>query len=187
MLETRPISELFRKELEADHEYAEWSSQMRALASFLADYEYLKDLHKYTQAEVASRSGTNQSAISRLSRLKGKPTYDLLRRISSAVGGDLFVTPLGKYSVTLNYEHFGIAEKIASEKSMEVPELLEEILQDYFNSVSVVGSCHEFTNSNSNKSKTEVMDPRVWRQDSTSIEIDSNQFELDDYLDVVSF
>ena len=131
-MKTLPVSEIFEEERKTDRDYAKWVEQMEALASFITDYEHLKSLNGYSQKEIADKAGTTQSAISRFLRMKGKPTYDLLRRVSSAAGGKLLVTPFGLYSVTLQYEFHDIADKIASEAGMDVPELLKKILNDYF-------------------------------------------------------
>lgn len=131
-MKTLPVSEIFEDERKTDRDYAKWVEEMEALASFITDYEHLKSLNGYSQKEIADKAGTTQSAISRFLRMKGKPTYDLLRRVSSAAGGELLVTPFGLYSVTLQYEFHDIADKIASEAGMGVPELLKKILNDYF-------------------------------------------------------
>ncbi len=63
---------------------------------------------------------------------EGKPTYDLLQRIASAVEGRLLVTPLALYSVTLPYDYHRAAQDEATERGVTVEELLWELLVSPF-------------------------------------------------------
>ncbi|MEI8095806.1 MAG: helix-turn-helix domain-containing protein [Spirochaetales bacterium] len=78
--------------------------QLAPLANFLTDYEYLKQRSGLTQKQIAERASTSQSAISRLENMRGLPAYDLLVRISEAVGGELVVSPMGEFTFTLPYD-----------------------------------------------------------------------------------
>jgi transcriptional regulator with XRE-family HTH domain len=101
-----------------------------ALASFLTDYEHLKGLNELTQGEVARRAGTVQSAISRLERMRGKPTYALLRRLSEAVNGELYLTPMADVTVTLPYDLQDKARELAENRSTTVKDLMQQVLRD---------------------------------------------------------
>ena len=187
MIKAKPIDELFQAELEYDCEYKDWHNKMEALATFLVDYEFLKDTHKYTQEDVARRAFTNQSSISRLSRLKGKPTYDLLRRVSTAVGGTLFVTPLGEYSVTLNYEYFDIAKELAEKNSITVSDLLTQILNEYFEAIPSVESFQEFNYELSSSPKSLKKDLLNWEQDNIFVKTEDDSIMLKEFSSVVGF
>jgi len=91
-----------------------------ALASFLTDYEHLKGLKNLTQSDVAALAGTTQSAISRLERMKGKPTYELLRRLSDAVGGDFYLTPMAEMTITVPYDLQDAVRKSSEQKGVAV-------------------------------------------------------------------
>lgn len=104
--------------------------KLEALANFLTDYEMLKGWQKLKQDEVAKNAGTTQSAISRLERMKGKPAYDLLQRVSKAVNGSLFLTPMGDVTVTLPYDLQERARKVAEAHNMTVRNWMNRVLRD---------------------------------------------------------
>ena len=141
-MKTKPVSELFIEDREIDQEYSNWADNMEALASFIVDYEYLKNKQSYSQENIARKAGTTQSAISRLVRMKGKPTYDLLQRVSSAVDGKLFISPLGEFTTTLNYEFHDRAISFAEKEGVEVSTLLRRILNEYFDNEKVIEDVH---------------------------------------------
>jgi transcriptional regulator with XRE-family HTH domain len=124
------IEKLFDDIRTTEPGFAEFEKTWGALASFLTDYEHLKGLNKLTQAEIAKKCATTQSAISRLERMKGKPTYELLRRLSDAVGGELFITPLADVTITLPYDLHEKAREIAKEEGESVKDLLGKILRE---------------------------------------------------------
>jgi len=132
IMESKLALELFEDAKKSDEAYATWSEHIDALASFVTDYEFLQGKNKFTQQDIARKIGTTQSAISRMVNLKGKPNYDLLQRVSAAVGGELLVTPLGKYSVTLPYDLIDVVDMVAKRKNIGVSELLLDIVRSYF-------------------------------------------------------
>lgn len=123
------VSEFFSELNDSDKSYQKFKTTWGALSSFLIDYEHLKGLNNLTQAEIAQKAGTTQSAISRLECMKGKPTYELLRRLSLAVGGELLVTPLAKYTVTLPYDLHEIAEEKGKKAGVTTQIFLESVLR----------------------------------------------------------
>lgn len=143
-MKTKPVSELFIEDREIDQEYSNWADKMEALASFIVDYEYLKNKQSYSQENIARKAGTTQSAISRLVRMKGKPTYDLLQRVSSAVDGKLFISPLGEFTTTLNYEFHDRAISYAEKEGVEVSSLLRRILNEYFDNEKIIEDVHVY-------------------------------------------
>ena len=143
-MKTKPVSELFIEDREIDKEYSNWADNMEALASFIVDYEYLKNKQSYSQDNIARKAGTTQSAISRLVRMKGRPTYDLLQRVSSAVDGKLFISPLGEFTTTLNYEFHDRAISYAEKEGVEVSTLLRRILNEYFDNEKVIEDVHVY-------------------------------------------
>jgi len=124
------VNQLFDEILLEDSEYIDFEKTWGALAEYLTDYEHLKGLNALTQSDVARSASTTQSAISRLVRMKGKPTYELLRRLSLAVGGELFITPLADVTVTLPYDLHEKAHRRAGEEGLSIKELMIDILRD---------------------------------------------------------
>jgi transcriptional regulator with XRE-family HTH domain len=110
--------------------YEEFKKAWGALASFLTDYEHLKGLHGLTQKTIAEKAQTSQSAISRMQSMKGGgPTYNDLQRLSNAVGGDLFITPLADVTITLPYDLQDKARQIASDRGVSVQEFLKDLIR----------------------------------------------------------
>ena len=123
------IDRLEEELLSEDSNYANFHQLWEPLSKFLMDYEHLKGLKKMTQNEIAVESKTTQSAISRLIRMKGKPTYTLLNKVSRAVGGKLFITPLADMAVTLPYDLHNQAIQLAESQQLSVSELMLNILR----------------------------------------------------------
>ncbi len=136
-MKTKPISKIFLEDKNTNTKYKQWSESVDALSSFIFDYEYLKAKNDLTQKEIAQKAGTTQSAVSRFTSMKGKPNYDFLRKISEAVGGSLQVTPLGEYTTTLDFNYHDTAKKMAADQGITVEELLANILNQTFSTLSI--------------------------------------------------
>jgi len=128
--------------IENDAELREYEKTWGALTSFLNDYEHLKGLRHLTQKDIASACGTTQSAISRLERLRGKPTYELLRRLSESVGGSLFVSPMADVTVTLPYDLQDRARCLANKKDVQVDELMYSMLREAIENAEYRDECN---------------------------------------------
>jgi len=127
--------------LENDSEFKDFYQLWNPLSKFLTDYNHLKGLNGLTQEEIAKRINTTQSAISRLNRMKGKPTYTMLQKISEAVGGKLFITPLAEMTATLPYDLHKPAKEWAETLQVSVAELMintfrEAINNNYINTTT---------------------------------------------------
>jgi len=130
------IDSVFSEIFEEDNRLSKFKNTWGPLASFITDYEHLKGLTGLTQKQIAENAKTTQSAISRLVRLKGKPTYDLLRRVSEAAGGKLKISPMGEYCITLDYDLKEKAKNIAINEDISVNELLSNILRSEINAIN---------------------------------------------------
>lgn len=75
-------SEAYRQELERLHPYEEIARQVIAL----------RMTHHLSQAELAERTGTTKSAISRLESGQHAPTVSTLEKVAAAFGGHLVIT-----------------------------------------------------------------------------------------------
>jgi len=114
----------------------------KALASFMNDFCLLKEKNKLSQKEIAAYTGTTQSAISRIETFNTNPSYKVLSKLSEAVGGNLYLTPMGDMSITVP---FGMQDKIkaiADSKGISVKTLLlqlikKEISENYTAELSV--------------------------------------------------
>lgn len=128
--EKAAVEQVFEDIRDFDVNYAEFERIWGSLSSFLVDYEHLKGLKKLTQAEIAKDCGTTQSAISRFERMRGKPTYELLRKLSNAVGGELFVTPLADVTVTLPYDLHETVRSVAASKNVSIQDYMNKVLRE---------------------------------------------------------
>ena len=141
-MEYKEISTKKLKEeiLENDSDFNEFYKLWNPLSKFLTDYNHLKALNKLTQVEIAKKMETTQSAISRLNRMKGKPSYTLLQKISEAVGGELFITPLAEMTATLPYDLHEPAKKCAELLQTSVTELMVNTFREALNNNNYINS-----------------------------------------------
>lgn len=112
-----------------DSSYAEYEERFRALAQFVTEYDFGKECQKLTQAEVARRAATTQSAISRFEAMKHPPTYDVLVRVSKALGDQLFLSPFGSLSISLPYDLHDKARQIAEKHGQTIKELMQNYIR----------------------------------------------------------
>jgi len=64
--------------------------------------------------------------------MKHPPTYDLLIRISQALGDTLFLSPFGSLSITLPYDLHEKARHIATARGLSVQDLLNAYIRKGF-------------------------------------------------------
>lgn len=110
-----------------------FSQKYTPLASFLADYDFLKDKNHLSQKDIAVKMGTTQSAVSRIERMKTNPTYLQLKKMAEAVGGEIFLSPLSEYSLTLSVDLQKIVKSLAEKKNMTVKQYLENCVRSAIN------------------------------------------------------
>ena len=108
----------------------ELSQRFSALASFLADYDFLKDRNHLSQKDVAKKMKTTQSAISRIERFKTNPSYLQLKKMAEAVGGGLFISPMEEYSLTVPVDLQEKLKILADKRSMSVTDYLERCIRE---------------------------------------------------------
>lgn len=123
------VTAFFDKLKVEDSRYAAYEERFGALAEFVTDYEFGKESQKLTQAEVAERAATTQSAISRFEGMKHPPSYDLLDRVSKALGDSLFLSPFGSLSISLPYDLHDKARQIAEKRGQTVKELMQDYVR----------------------------------------------------------
>ncbi len=105
------LEAFFSKLEEENKSLKNYVSKYSALASFVTDFDLLKRQNCLTQKDIASRAGTTQSAVSRIESLKANPSYNVLSKLSNAVGGRLLITPMADMTVTLPLD---LQEKVAA-------------------------------------------------------------------------
>ena len=127
------VGDLFAEIRAEDIRYDEYAKRFKAFSDFLFDLEFTRGVQGITQTEMARRMNTTQSAVSRFESMKNPPTYDMLRKASEAVGGELFLSPVGAFCLTLSPDLRGIAEEAALKRSITVRELLESYVSEGIN------------------------------------------------------
>lgn len=124
------VLEAFEKLRREDPEYAAVSARFAPLASFLVEYEYLKGIQGITQAELAARMATTQSAISRFESMRHPPSYDLLINASRALGDELFMSPTGSASICLPCDLREAAQAEARRRHISVQDLMYALIRE---------------------------------------------------------
>lgn len=130
MKDEKDIIGFIDETIENDSKLTTFEQNWGPLASFLNEYEHLKAEKGLTQKDIAKACGTTQSAISRLERMHGKPAYELLRKLSVAAGGKLYLSPMADVTVTLPLDLQETARSIAAKRGMKPQDLLENLLRD---------------------------------------------------------
>jgi transcriptional regulator with XRE-family HTH domain len=121
----------FMSSLEKEDEGLDlYSKTYEALSAFLTDFDFLKDSLGLTQQDVADKMGTTQSAISRIASLKTNPSYKQLLKMSEAVGGELYITPMKSMTVQVPYDLQETVRKLATEAGSSPNDFLASILRN---------------------------------------------------------
>jgi len=142
--------------------YESWT----ALSKFLLAFEQLKVTNNLTQKEIAQKMGTTQSAISRVMRMKGKPSYQVLQKMSKAVGGDLYISPMGDYSFTIPLNMQPRIKEIAEGKGVNIKELVNTYIK--------IIAGNDFTGIYVSKPLTEVDE-----EDKNTLNFEASKFTTD--------
>ena len=100
-----------------------------ALSSFLTDFDFLKDSNGLTQKDVANKTGTTQSAISRIASMKANPSYKQLQKMAEAVGGELLITPMKDMTVQVPYDLQNTVRDLAKGENKTTNEYLDEVIR----------------------------------------------------------
>lgn len=101
-----------------------------SLASFMNDFCMLKDKSHLSQKEISHKAGTTQSAISRIETLNTNPSYKVLSKLSNAVGGKLYITPMGEMTITVPYGMQDKIKSIADSRQISVKTLLLDMIKN---------------------------------------------------------
>lgn len=174
-----------------------------SLASFMNDFCMLKDENQLSQKEIAHKAGTTQSAISRIETLNTNPSYKVLSKLSEAVGGDLYITPMGEMTITVPYGMQGKIRAIADSKQISVKTLLldmikNEISENFCSSLKLnmqiksdiqEANYTDISESNSIVSKPIIKDSEMLNNHKYkfSFSVDNNKFYVGEYVLFISF
>ena len=125
------LDAFFNELEEKDKRFKAYVNKYSALASFVTDLCLLKGYNRLTEKEIASKAGTTQGAISRIENLKANPSYNALRKLSSAVGGRLLITPMADMTLTLPLDmHEKVAAMAAAEGKSPADFMLDIIKKE---------------------------------------------------------
>lgn len=113
-----------------DKDLESYVNLYEALSNFLTDFEFLKDLKGKTQKDIADAMGTTQSAISRIASLKTNPSYKQLLKMTEAVDGKLFLTPMGDMTVQVPYDLQDTVKELAEKEKESTTDYLNQILRE---------------------------------------------------------
>lgn len=82
-----------------------------------------------TQKALAEKMGTKQSVISRFENGGRKPNYEFMRSLAEMLGGNLYLTIHGDYTVTVPEEYREKLKMLSKETNKSVKQLLMEIFK----------------------------------------------------------
>lgn len=137
------LNDFFDEIENGDEKLKHYLELNEALASFVNDFEFLKDMNKLTQKDIAKLTGTTQSAVSRIESFKTNPSYKVLQNLSKAVGGSLLLTPMGGMTVTVPYDLQNKVKAVAETAEKSVKNFLLDTIRDAVDSEYV--RIHEMT------------------------------------------
>jgi transcriptional regulator with XRE-family HTH domain len=127
---TTETENYFERLKQEDADYATYAKRFMPLAEFMAEYEHQKGLQNLTQAEIARRLGTTQSAVSRFESMKHPPSYDLLRRVAQTLGDRLSISPLAGYTFTVPADLRETADKVAKNRGVSAVQLMAGLFRE---------------------------------------------------------
>ncbi|WP_052913129.1 helix-turn-helix domain-containing protein [Marinitoga sp. 1155] len=81
-----------------------------------------------SQKELAEKIGTKQTAISRLENASSNPSLKFLLKITKALGGEMKITPHGKYTYTIPENYRETFEKIAKSEGKTIQEKIDALI-----------------------------------------------------------
>ncbi len=124
------VLDYFDEVLSEDQSLKNYEIEYAPLANFINDYEYLKESKGLNQKDLADLAGTTQSAISRFEKMDNNPGYKFLRKISSALGDELLITPMKSRTFTLPYDLHEKVEELAVENKIDVQEFIARLIKE---------------------------------------------------------
>lgn len=124
------VLDLFEELESNDEKLKDFVHVYEALSSFLVDFNFLKDLGKITQKDIAQKMGTTQSSISRIESLKTNPSYKQLLKMTDAVGGELLITPMGEMTIQVPYDLQKTVKELALFNNVSVHEYLLDLIRN---------------------------------------------------------
>jgi len=90
-----------------------------------------------SQEDVAQKMNTKQSAISRFENLGRKPSYEFMEKIANALGGNLYLTIHGDYTLTVPKEYREQLDLLSKQRNQNPKEILMELLEQGFKRITL--------------------------------------------------
>jgi len=90
------------------------------VSNLIIELTDLREETGLTQAEVAAKMGTKQTAISRFERYNTKPTLEFINKYAWALGAKLLITPHGKSAIVLKETHYRVMEELAYRRGVTI-------------------------------------------------------------------
>lgn len=105
-----------------------------------------KDLN---QEEIAKKMGTRQPVISRFENLGRKPSYEFMERLAKVLGGNLYITIHGDYTITASKEYREKLDLLSKATGKSPQELMMIFLKQGISEMEM-------------NFKSPATDPKVW-------------------------
>jgi len=81
------------------------------------------------QEKLANKMGTKQPVISRFENSGRKPSYEFMERLAKALGGNLYITIHGDYTLTASKEYRKKLDLLSKETGKSPQELMMNFLE----------------------------------------------------------
>ncbi|MCL4408022.1 MAG: helix-turn-helix transcriptional regulator [Thermotogae bacterium] len=121
-------------------EQFEAESKIDPLEDFILEVFKERLNQNLTQEELAKKMNTKQSVISRFENGGREPSYEFMNRLAEVLGGNLYLTIHGDYTITVPEKYREKLKMLSKEKNMSVNQLLMDILDREINKERVASS-----------------------------------------------
>ncbi len=99
----------------------------------ILDFKDARIKQNLTQADIAAKIGTKQTAVSRFESYDTKPTIAFLMKYAKALGKDMVIQLENDFLIELPHQVREKALKLQSEAKVNIKQILTEVLVNYVN------------------------------------------------------
>lgn len=139
------ITDLIREvqdEIGVSEEVAYWTP----LTDFIQETIRARYDEGFSQADLAARMDTKQTAVSRFEHLGRKPSYDFMVRLAGALGHELGLTIHGEYMAVVDEENRPEVARIAETSGKKTRDVVSDLLREGIRGRRNANSMHAWFN-----------------------------------------
>ena len=132
-----------KTKLMKNDEFKKIYESKKPLIDFVNDLIELRHKKGWTQQDLAKAVGTAKSNISRIEKGKQNISYEMMRKLTEALGGKLFITAQGNKTVKLTEKSKSAIDEIVKLTGKTPEKIIEAALLLYKDSISKPVSSEE--------------------------------------------